>query len=144
MPSLHCIVYVSTAVSRLSDAALEALLTDARQFNAQAGVTGALLYSGGAFFQYMEGPQEGLFRAYERICASRTHHSIYELLNEPTEARVFPDWFMGLSHTTASALLTLQQAQWQGVVSELDRKQAHPSPGLMLLRGYWLENANVL
>jgi hypothetical protein len=144
MPSLRCIVYVSTAVSRLSDEALEALLTDARQFNAQAGVTGVLLYSGGAFLQYMEGPQDGVARAYERVCASRTHHAIYELLSEPIDARVFPDWFMGLSHTTASAMLALQQARWKSQVSELERNQGCRSAGVMLLRGYWLENAQVL
>lgn len=144
MLELHSIVYVSTAVSRRSDQELESLLSDAREFNAQVGVTGVLLYSGGAFFQYLEGPMDGVAQAYERIRKSRSHHSIYELLNAPIKQRLFPQWFMGFSHVPASALLRLQNAEWHRMTHQLEQARGDPNPGLALLQAYWRENEHAV
>jgi hypothetical protein len=72
--SLQSIAYVSTATSRLATPeSLDALLCNARDFNRACGVTGVLLHHGGNFFQYLEGPPEGLHRVYGRVRQSRGH-----------------------------------------------------------------------
>ncbi|HEX5371490.1 MAG TPA: BLUF domain-containing protein [Aquabacterium sp.] len=145
MEALYCIVYVSSAWSRLEDQALETLLQDARRFNEQAHVTGVLLYSGGTFFQYMEGPLQGVTQAYARVRRSRAHHSIYELLNKPIDERAFSRWFMGLSHAPASTVLALQNAAWHSQVDALPpAPQASGNHGLLLLQAYWRDNAHAL
>lgn len=144
MEALYCIVYVSSAWSRLEDQALETLLQDARQFNEQVRVTGVLLYSGGSFFQYLEGPLQGVTQAYARVRRSRAHHSIYELLNKPIDERVFSRWFMGLSHVPASTVLALQNAAWHSQANALPPAQEGGNHGLVLLQAYWRDNAHAL
>lgn len=144
MDALYCLVYVSSAWSRLDDQALETLLEDARRFNEQAGVTGVLLYSGGAFFQYLEGPLTGINQAYARIRRSRAHHSIFELLHKRIDERAFSRWFMGLSHAPASTVLTLQNAAWQRQADALPPTQEDGNHGLVLLQAYWRDNAHAL
>lgn len=137
MPELRCITYVSSATTRLSDEALERLVLDARAFNQDVDVTGVLLYHDGTFFQYFEGPAGGVEQVYERIKNSRTHHSIYPLLDAAQPRRLFPNWLMGLSHVPASRLLALQNAEWQGVASGLDATAPPHHAGLVLLRTHW-------
>lgn len=143
MNDLRCIVYVSSAVSLFSDDALEALLLDARDFNQEAGVSGVLLYTGGSFFQYFEGPPDGVARVYERIMGSRRHSSVRKLLDIPISERLFPDWLMGISHATDSTLLRLQGAHWGGWLGEASGLPPSTNPGLALLRTYWEDNQDV-
>lgn len=133
---LRAIGYVSTAVRLLGQADLDGLLLDARAFNEEVHVTGALLYDKGAFFQYFEGPDPGMTEVYERINNSKTHHRIIELLNRPVEQRVFGEWLMGFSAAPATLLQQLANTKWNESVKGL--KQAQPkSLGLELLLDFW-------
>lgn len=137
MPALHTIAYVSTATHLLSVAALDALLADARAFNLARGITGVLLYHEGNFMQCIEGPPEALREVYARICRSPQHKDIIELLNQSTLERSFSDWHMGLTHATASELLSLSTAQWRCVDALAPQTTSATSPGLALLRDFW-------
>jgi len=116
---------------------LEALLLDARGFNEKVQVSGVLLYHDGTFFQYLEGPADGVAQVYARIRASRSHHSIYELLNNQIKARMFPSWLMGVSNAPASVLLSLARARWHASIQRLQGQADQESEGLALLHGYW-------
>lgn len=144
MTSLHARVYVSSAIVPFSDGDLEALLHDARTFNQEVGVTGTLIYTGGSFFQYFEGPPAGVAEVYERVKRSRRHTLASDLLFQPISRRMFPDWLMALSHSPASEVLRLQNASWRFVAAKLADDGAETSPGLALLRDYWHHNGSVL
>lgn len=135
MQTLKAIVYVSNAIVPYSDRELEDLLADARAFNARADVTGVLLYNDGTFFQYIEGPPDGVDEAFERIRGSHRHRNIIEILNEPVAERAFADWRMGFAQAPRSLLLQLEQAQWTRWAA--GKRIGEEPLGVELLLGFW-------
>jgi len=116
---LYAIVYISTAARLLSMDELEHLCSRAQARNLQEDVTGVLLYSDGAFMQYLEGPAAGLSRVYGFIKADPLHYGVIDLLREPITEREFASWSMELraigahGHSDVSqqdALLTARPA----------------------------------
>lgn len=138
--SLRAVAYISTAVAGLSNDDLDHLLVDARAHNQVAGVTGVLLFDGQRFFQYFEGPEDGMERAYERIRQSRMHVELQELHNDVVDARHFSQWHMGCTHTEGSVLQQLSTRQWQREVEYLEDDAAQPgaSPALRELLDFWM------
>jgi hypothetical protein len=134
MRALRALVYVSSAMQRLSESDLEYLLRGARRFNASASLSGVLLYHDGSFFQYLEGDPRGVRQAYARIRASPLHEGIIELLHGTVPRRHFDDWHMGFSRANASMLLALSQARWQQVPIG---SPADDNAGVHLLRDFW-------
>jgi hypothetical protein len=136
MPSLIAVAYVSSACRRFTAEELDALLVDARAFNATVGVSGALLHHDGSFFQYLEGPESGVAQAYSRVKRSRRHRGLIELVAAPVEQRHFSTWSMGFAEPVASELQSIAQATWR---AEHRAASLHPepSPGLGLLLAFW-------
>jgi len=139
--SLRAVAYVSTAVAGLSTADLDHLLVDARAHNQVVGVTGVLLFDGQRFFQYFEGPEEGVARAYERIRNSHMHVDLRELHNDVVQTLHFSQWHMGCSHTEGSVLQQLSTQQWQREAEFLqdELEQAGASPALQELLAFWAQ-----
>ncbi len=137
--SNRAVAYVSTAVSGLTPVEIDHLLVDARAHNQLAGVTGVLLYDGQQFFQYFEGPEEGMARIYERIRNSRMHVHLQELHNGPVESLYFSHWHMGCSLTDGSMLQKISTQQWEHEVGNLqdDIAQDAASPALRELLAFW-------
>ena len=97
-----------------------------------------LLHHDGSFFQYLEGPAQGLARVYARTRASRLHHELVELLDQPVLARLFPDWLMGFCEAPRSSLQQLEHARWGDAVRELQgREDQVQSDGATLLLDFW-------
>lgn len=138
--SHSAVAYISTAVAGLTPADLDHLLVDARTHNKMLGVTGVLLYDGHFFFQYFEGPSEGVATIYARINASRMHVELHELQSGPVSQLYFPQWYMGCSHTEGSVLQKLSHQQWKREAVNLpdDLEQAGNSPGLRELQAFWI------
>lgn len=61
------IVYISTAINLMSEAALIEILKTSRKKNHQHNITGLLLYSGGTFIQLIEGAAADVNLVYEAI-----------------------------------------------------------------------------
>lgn len=133
---LAAVAYVSSAATTLSEAALEALLLDARAYNRNLGVTGVLLHDDGNFFQYFEGPVASVADVHERIRRARLHHGIFEMFSGPIASCQFPGWVMGFAQTPRSDMLRLSQADWNASKRSLQATEALP-PGLQLLKDYW-------
>ena len=136
MAPMRSIVYVSTAITPMSEADLSALLIEARHLNAESHVTGVLLYGGGNFMQCFEGPGEAMEGTYGRIRASKRHTGIIELVNESVPSRSFVGWEMGFKGAQKSELLALSTAQWQRQATAPDH-QTGPFAGMVLLRNFW-------
>src|SRR6187399_1577333 len=133
MSALVAVAYVSSATRRFASEELDALLLDARAFNATAGVSGALLYQDGSFFQYFEGPEAGVEQVYSRIKSSRRHRGLIELVAAPVNQRHFSTWSMGFAEPVTSELQSLSQANWQAQQHAVSIQDAPAPSGLILL-----------
>ena len=88
------IIYVSRAAENLGSPDLFKIIETSAANNADRDLTGFLLYSGGAFFQYLEGPGDAIDRLIETLRHDPRHHSLEIVLREPAESRLFPKWRM--------------------------------------------------
>ncbi|WP_374685024.1 BLUF domain-containing protein [Rhizobacter sp. J219] len=60
-------------------------------------LTGALIYTGGHFTQFLEGPEGALDTTLARISHDRRHRSLTVLVREEVAVRRFPHWRMALA-----------------------------------------------
>ncbi len=89
------ITYVSRASKPISQATLDEIATISIQNNGRVNVTGILLSGGDFFFQILEGEEEAVDCALDRISKDSRHCEIQILkLENPTLNRQFPDWSM--------------------------------------------------
>jgi hypothetical protein len=88
------LIYQSTSTSAQAAEDAPDILRGARPFNGINGITGLLLAAGTRFFQVLEGPDESVAVAMERIVADPRHRDIEVLSDLPAERRSFPDWAM--------------------------------------------------
>ncbi len=97
VPVLYNIVYCSRATGGMDDAELERIVASARRHNARQGITGLLVFGGGIFFQWLEGPRDNVTALMLRLRTDRRHENIVELSAEDDAGeRIFPDWDMEL------------------------------------------------
>ncbi|MFK7759665.1 MAG: BLUF domain-containing protein [Phycisphaerales bacterium] len=91
----HCIVSISEATELLNRKRLIELATVSNAKNAPANLTGMLLYSGGNFFQVLEGKERTLDILYNKILIDPRHTKIERLMYCPIRERTFRKWHMG-------------------------------------------------
>jgi hypothetical protein len=162
MNPLHSIAYVSSARTEIPAAKLELLLRKARLYNSTHGITGVLLYSGGNFLQFLEGPTHAVMQAYHRIRLSPLHGDLIELISEPTPSRHFAGWSMAHRSISWENLMRVQAAfqpdlaQGTGVrmlkeywsarrgTQQLRKPRPAPAPGLHRVAPAWLSAASSL
>ena len=109
-PSIYQILYYSRAstgtLARLSEA-MDDILTVSGRLNSAANITGALLGCEGWFLQALEGPQEAVEAAFDRISIDVRHTDITVIRNGNEDHRLFGAWSMvgGLSSPTDRAMI---------------------------------------
>lgn len=98
---LYHISYFSRSSLKGSDddvkIGIESILNVAQQRNAQQGVTGALLYSGGYFIQVLEGKEEAVEEIFESIQCDTRHYDVVVIDHAHMAERSFPKWSMALA-----------------------------------------------
>lgn len=100
MPNMqiHRLLYRSDAILSGSTETVEqqvaAIVDRSRRANETAGLTGALLLSGGEFIQVLEGRVEAVEATFERICCDLRHRRVRLLELAVAEDRVFAEWAM--------------------------------------------------
>jgi hypothetical protein len=104
------ILYRSRATSKPSDADLQHLLDRAHAHNAQANITGLLLYSDGRYVQVLEGPQDEVQAVYARILRDPRHTQVVTVSEGIGPARRFPSWHMGLGNVAQPAVARMLSA----------------------------------
>lgn len=138
---IRAVAYVSTACSeiaeddarRIGSEKLNALVDDAARFNRQAGVTGVLLFDGTRFFQYMEGPEDGLVIAYGRVIGASSHHDVVELQQGLVSSRLLPFWPMRWLHADRSQIKALATADWAAFKVRRESSASRPT-GMDIVR----------
>ncbi|MBE7219135.1 MAG: BLUF domain-containing protein [Caulobacteraceae bacterium] len=91
--SLLQLVYSSRPFG-FDDAALYAILTEARRHNAQADITGCLICRPDLYLQWLEGPPDAVEALYARIRRDDRHDAVTRHIHAPADTRLFPDWAM--------------------------------------------------
>ena len=92
--SLYRLIYCSRRSGPppgLADPEIVKILEASRRRNTDAGLTGALLFTGGSFAQVLEGQRDAVEQAFERIGTDPRHESVTILSITPIERRCFPD-----------------------------------------------------
>ncbi len=98
MRPLYNLVYCSR--STVDEAGLQAILATAKRCNPLHGVTGLLVFGGGIFFQWLEGPRAAVTRLMDNLKGDPRHGNIVILSElEEVRERLFPDWDMELVTT---------------------------------------------
>ena len=92
---LYHLGYVSTEAVKFSEEGLVALLSEARNANADRDVTGLLLYREGSFYQVLEGSESAVKATFRDIEGDPRHKEVRILFDGETYAREFADWRMG-------------------------------------------------
>lgn len=88
------LLYASRAVDA-GAGAIEAILTQSRQFNPSCGITGILCYGGGIFLQAIEGGRMAVSDLYGHIQKDTRHKDVVLLHYEEISERRFGGWTMG-------------------------------------------------
>ena len=91
---MAALLYASRAVDTTPDA-IEAILSQSRQYNPGSGITGILCYGGGIFLQAIEGGRNAVSDLYGHIQKDIRHKDVVLLHYEEIEERRFGGWTMG-------------------------------------------------
>jgi hypothetical protein len=91
---LKSLTYTSWARPSISDADIEAILRSARTNNALDGISGVLIFNGGAFMQILEGSEQAVNEMVGRLCVDNRHSNFFIRDERLIEERSFPDWSM--------------------------------------------------
>ena len=95
--SLHQTVYCSLASEGVDEHTVARIVEQAHAANPGLGITGMLVFGGGVFFQWIEGPRDHIVPLMDRIRADPRHHQVVTLSeSEEVRERLFPDWDMEL------------------------------------------------
>ncbi|MCH2077554.1 MAG: BLUF domain-containing protein [Rhodobacteraceae bacterium] len=104
--------------------------------NVPIGLTGFLHREGDFFVQYLEGPEDQLNNAMQRISKDPRHTDVQVAIEGPLEARQLPDWQMGFVNGEQLSLIDVVGMR----DGKLDIKSADPWD----LVEFVLENADAL
>jgi len=97
VPTLYNLVYCSRATLGVDNAAVDGIIATARRHNPANGITGMLVFGGGIFFQWLEGPRDNVTQLMASIKKDPRHDQVVELsATEEARERLFPDWDMEL------------------------------------------------
>lgn len=95
MTSLNYLIYVSSATKPMSEQEIQDILVPSQIKNSRLQVTGLLVYRGGNFIQYVEGPKDSIQNLYQSICKDSRHRDMTVLDEGAVSERLFGDWKMG-------------------------------------------------
>ncbi len=94
------LIYASLIAPNISPAVVRDILATSQRNNAKVGVTGALIFTGGAFLQCLEGHRREVNKVYNRILNDPRHTdpALISLVEIPS--RRFTGWNMGYVAST--------------------------------------------
>jgi len=112
--AIYHVLYRSHATVVPATEELQRLLDQARTYNAEAHLTGLLLYRDGRYVQVLEGPKDEVRAAYARIRRDPRHAHVVTVSEGLGPERRFPDWCMALGNGAEPAVDRLLDAALAG------------------------------
>ncbi len=91
---MHSLVYRSVANESFELPEILSMLSKAKDYNAEHGITGCLLYHNSQFLQLLEGEKEEVELLFQKILQDPRHHSIEVIENDESDVRLFNTWSM--------------------------------------------------
>lgn len=113
----HRTVYLSKAVNAFTRTDLATILEQSRHDNAEADISGLLLYVRGSIIQVLEGEVQAVERLFQRIQTDKRHTDVTRVFDKLITERLFPDWTMGYE--------TVTNRQMEGISAMLKLEQDH-------------------
>ena len=129
---LSRVVYRSQAVAPASPSELQQLTAVSQARNGRESITGVMLYDDHKFFQWLEGPADGVERVMGSIQNDRRHKDIQILRKDSAPERIFGDWSMKLAAPGPRSLLWRDVIEPPADVVETLRKQPEVAPVLLV------------
>lgn len=99
------LIYVSRLTDPRGPAAVTEIIRTARTENAIHGITGALVFDGERFCQYVEGEAGDVDRLKRAIAADRRHAEMQVLSEDEVTTRRFSVWSMAYAFAADSSLI---------------------------------------
>jgi len=134
-------VYFSKTITPFTQADLTTIFEQSKRRNAEANISGVLLYVRGSIIQVLEGETQAIEVLFNRIQIDQRHTEVTRVSDKVITKRLFPDWTMGYE--------TITNRQMEGInaILEMDRDyDSAPTviPGehiiLRLLRTFYQSN----
>ncbi|MGD1944670.1 MAG: BLUF domain-containing protein [Croceivirga sp.] len=91
---MHSLVYRSVANEYFTVPQIYGMLSKAKDYNIEHGITGCLLYHNNHFLQLLEGEENEVLSLFHKISSDNRHTAIKMLENNRTKNRVFDEWSM--------------------------------------------------
>jgi hypothetical protein len=91
---MKSLLYISRATERASEAEVAKIIAAAQQRNRDVDLTGAIIFTGERFAQFLEGPPDALDAVMSSIARDDRHRDIKLLHVGRQSVRRFPDWEM--------------------------------------------------
>ncbi len=96
--ALVSLVYVSVETRKMTENDLVAILESSRKNNAEANITGMLLYRDSYFIQALEGEDKAVNALYDKIAQDNRHRKVLLVGKDRIEQRSYGDWSMGFKN----------------------------------------------
>jgi hypothetical protein len=88
-------LYCSHATAQMNDSELQRILEKSKINNAAQGITGLLVYGGGMFLQWLEGPRDKVEALMRRLEHDPRHEAVVSLQRlDGLKERLYPTWAM--------------------------------------------------
>lgn len=92
---LYNLAYCSRASAGVDDAVVARIIDTARRHNRERSITGMLVFGGGIFFQWLEGPRAQVEPLMALLKTDSRHRDVVPLSeSEEVRERLFSDWDM--------------------------------------------------
>jgi hypothetical protein len=94
-PVLDTFVYCSLAAEGIDDAEVDRIIELSQRRNVARDITGVLVFGGGVFFQWIEGPPAQVESLVASLHGDPRHHDIVTLdRSVEKRSRLYPNWEM--------------------------------------------------
>ncbi len=103
--SIRYIVYVSRLADPEGPGAVANIIRKARANNTARGITGALIYDGERFCQYLEGEPDAIERTFAAIERDPRHDGICVLASGEAVASRYGKWSMAYAYAATAELI---------------------------------------
>lgn len=91
---MYSLVYRSVADDAFVLPEIYSMLSNAKEYNTEHGITGCLLYHNSHFVQLLEGEEEDVKQLFQKISKDPRHHSVEVIEKENNDERLFNTWSM--------------------------------------------------